>query len=132
MADYMDNMAISITDAEGNPRHRVYMMAYDGRYRIFLGDGIKREFTEESLPDLIKTYLGLINAHTWRDPDRKWRDKNGDPIAFTSITFTFPTGAPEVMFNIGWREGPHYCLVLHREEFYWLRGGKPERMWVEF
>jgi len=99
-------------EGSGGICHRVYAFHANDTYKIYLGDNIKRVFTDETLPDAIKTTMGLINAYQW-----KTTGMNGD-----SIIWKFEPDYPEVAFEIGWRDGEHYCLVLSDKVFKQLRG----------
>ena len=110
----LDFPTIAVRDDDGKTYHRVYMCNFNGTYKIFLGDYFKREFTDETLPDAIKTMVGLINAYEWPD--------TGDHVHKSSIMWKFREDYPEVMFFVGWRDQEHYCLVLSDDLFRELRG----------
>ena len=103
-----------VKDDMGNTYHRIYMAYSGGIYRVFPGNYIKREFTDETLPEAIRVSVGLINAYNWPDV--------GDVGHGSNIVWTFRDDYPDIMFNIGWRHEDHYCLVLSDEVIRDLRG----------
>lgn len=110
----MDFPTLAVRDDEGKTYHRVYMCHYKETYKIFLGNYLKREFTDKTLPDAIKTMVGLINAYEWPD--------TGNDVHKSSIIWKFRDDYPEVMFFVGWRDQEHYCLVLSDDLFRELCG----------
>lgn len=101
--------------------HRVYARVEDRLYKIYLQDDLKREFTDETLPDEIKVIIGLINAYDWKDIH-----KHPPYMALAvpeSIVWHFAKTYPENLIDIGWRQGDDYCLVLPDNVFNKLRGG---------
>jgi hypothetical protein len=100
---------IMLVHDDGSRVYRVYMHVHDGIYSVYLGDGVTRMFTDETLPDAIKVIVGLINAYTWSD---ERVDSSLEIPNVESILFRFKPNYPAHMFDIGWRSGPHYCLVL--------------------
>lgn len=112
MTDKNDYPTLVVTDDHGNKYLRVYMTHRNGKYQIYPGNYIKREFTDETLPDPIKVTLGLINAYEW-------------PVTTTTdsdLIWKFGDDYPSNMFYVGWRDKEHYCLVLSDEVVRDLRG----------
>lgn len=101
-----------VKDDDGNKRIRIYMQHCEGKYRIYPGNYIKREFDDETLPNAIKVTVGLINAYKWPVT----------PQMDSGLLWKFRDSYPQAMFNVGWRDGEHYCLVLSDEVIRDLRG----------
>ena len=92
-------------DGEYSQVYRVYMHVQNGRYNIHLDNNMVRMFNDNTLPDSIKVSTGLVNAHTWPETTM---------LHPGMILYQFNDRYPKEMFNIGWRDGPHYCLVLDK------------------
>ena len=83
----------------------------DDNYLIYADDGLLRVFTEQTLPDEIKSKLTMIKA----------AGKDLYPIDH-SIYNTTPH---EEMREIGWAKvNDMYCVVLSKDTLSKLRGGR--------
>lgn len=83
----------------------------DDNYLIYAADGLLRVFTDETLPDEIKSRLTMIKA----------AGKDLYPIDH-SIYNTTPH---EEMREIGWAKvNDMYCVVLSKDTLSKLRGGR--------
>lgn len=101
--------------------YRVYANIENGSYKIYLDDGMKREFSDNTLPNSIKVLVGLINAYDWEDIHK--HPPNMVLAVPESIVWHFAVTYPENLIDIGWRRGDDYCLVLPPDVFTELRGG---------
>lgn len=100
----------------GEITFRTYAHIADGTYKIYLPDNSVRIFTDEDLPDPLKILIGLINAYKWEDSVMYHE------VVTTMLLFTFKPEYPPALFNVGWRDGDHYCLVIPQKVFNDLRG----------
>jgi len=102
--------------------YRVYSRINDGLYKIYLDEGVKREFTDDTLPNEIKVIVGLINAYDW-DKIHAARRGSLELLEDESIIWQFHDHYPSVLLDIGWRYLNRYCLVISPSLFQELRGG---------
>jgi hypothetical protein len=104
-----------------------FLCIYNGEtYKLYMGNKMFRYFTTETLPDLLKERIAMINAFDW---DRLHTVEGGITIggyAWTSSmdTILLARGKyyPEVCSEIGWRIGERYALVVPYEYFVSLKG----------
>lgn len=99
---------------DSDEHYRVPVHITDGVHTIFVGDNLRRRFDVDTLPDVLKHKLSMING----SPYGGVIDREVTNIDVYSI--------PDVgdFYMIGWRVTEEmYCLVLTRDELYELRGG---------
>jgi hypothetical protein len=81
---------------------------------VYVADGFHRIYTDDTLPDVLKSKFAMINA-------------NGEKFLFDSkilrLTLYTNTHAPE-LDEVGWRaSATYYCLVVDRLTLESLKGG---------
>lgn len=104
-----------------------FLCIYNGEtYKLYMGNKMFRYFTADTLPDLIKERIAMINAFDW---DRLHVVEGNIGIgsyAWTSemdtILIKRESYYPEVCSDIGWRIGERYALVVPYEYFVSLKG----------
>ncbi len=102
-----------------------FLCIYNGEtYKLYMGNKMFRYFTADTLPDLIKERIAMINAFDW---DRLHDENLGIGTfawhgAMDSILITRESYYPEVCSDIGWRIGERYALVVPYEYFVSLKG----------
>jgi hypothetical protein len=93
---------------------RVPMLRIDGNYTVFVGDNTIRRFTDDTLPDFLKSKLAMIlaSAQNFR------HDHDTDKLDIYTNS-----QSPELDM-VGWRVSDSYfCLVMDRETLNSLRHG---------
>jgi hypothetical protein len=107
-----------------------FLCIYNGEtYKLYMGNKMYRYFTAETLPDLLKERIAMINAFDW---DRLHEEHLG-PVGISmnqriwasemdSILIKREKYYPEVCSEIGWRIGERYALVVPYEYFVSLKG----------
>lgn len=92
-------------------------------YKLYVGQGMVREFTNETLPDEIKSLIAMINVFDWNElhktnigPLSQWLDDQ------SQILWSAKPYYPPIANDIGWRINNAYALVLPQESFLKLRG----------
>jgi hypothetical protein len=93
--------------------HRVPITYINGHYEVFVGDNQIRIFTEDDLPDIIKSRLTMIRASTVDPPI-------DDPILIAKAYDHPPNSS---MFEIGWQpcEGL-YVVVIPTKDLTYMKG----------
>lgn len=87
----------------------------DRTYKLYMGNNMIRTFTDETLPDQIKSLLGMINAFDWD----KINGVYDDP---THMLWGAASYYPPIANEIGWRIKHRYALVVPYKYFLTLRG----------
>ncbi len=115
-------------------RIRILCEHNDDVYELYMGQGMKRRFTDETLPDEIKTALGFINSFDWDELHRSNTLGNGrPPIPLTNllhhtdddykeIIWLSKMYFPEILRDIGWRVRNRYAITLSMEVFLTIKG----------
>ena len=104
-----------------------FLCIYNGEtYKLYMGNKMYRYFTADTLPDLIKERIAMINAFDW---DRLHVVEGNIGIgsyawtsSMDSILIKREKYYPEVCSEIGWRIGERYALVVPYEYFVSLKG----------
>lgn len=103
-------------------------------YELYMGQGMKRRFTDETLPDEIKTALGFINSFDWDELHRSNTLGYGQPppplalhlhdqkADYEDILWTHKNYCPEILREIGWRVRNRYAITLPMEVFLTIKG----------
>ena len=111
MRDNFDDYTPVVSQYNPNLYRVIVGISDDDNYLIYADDGLLRVFTEQTLPDEIKSKLTMIKA----------AGKDLYPIDH-SIYNTTPH---EEMREIGWAKvNGMFCVVLSRETLGKLRGGR--------
>ena len=111
----MNEILLSPMMHRDSDRHyRVPVHIVDGKHTIFVGDNLRRHFDVNTLPEMLKHKLSMINA-----------TRQGGVINTSEVynmeVYTIPDDSEFSM--IGWRVTEElYCVILTREELYSLRG----------
>lgn len=94
----------------------------EGTYRFYMGKGMYREFTPETLPNELKSQIAMINAFDWETLHRN--HSITEPYAAESETILLTTAPyyPSVCLNLGWRIDNDYAIVVPYEYFLQLKG----------
>jgi hypothetical protein len=93
--------------------YMVNMTIHDGEYEISVGDNMLRHFTQETLPDFIKSKVTMINTMYPIDDSPTWASVYAMPVDQT---------------DVGWRrrivgaDSPLYIIVMTQKELWGLRG----------
>jgi hypothetical protein len=101
---------------DGEAVYRTYMYVNNGEYHIYVTSNLKRVFTDETLPDAIKVAVGIINAYDWDD-----LNKYSATLIKSNVVWRFEDTYPEILIDIGWRNGNDYCLVLYAHQLQDMR-----------
>lgn len=90
-------------------------------YKLYMGNNMIRKFTDETLPDEIKSLIGMINAFDW---DKLHGDNypTGNEGWYDGILWAAKDYYPEASRHIGWRQDNRYALVVPYKYFLTLRG----------
>jgi len=93
---------------------RVPVRKVDDQYIVYVADGFHRLYTNDTLPDVLKSKFAMINANGEKFlPDSK----------ILRLTLYTNTHAPE-LDEVGWRASEtYYCLVVDRLTLESLKGG---------
>lgn len=97
-----------------SPAYCVYAQERDGVYTFFLGNGLTRSFTLQTMPESLRILLAMISTHDWDTymPESGWVSP-----------MTFHRTFPHDMYDIGWRTSRfEYCFVMVQQLFDELRG----------
>ena len=104
-------------------RMRFLCEHHDNVYTLYVGQGMVRQFTDETLPDEIKALIGMVNAFDWDElhrtnvgPFSQWLDEQKQILWSTKHYY------PSIANDIGWRINNAYALVLPYKSFLKLRG----------
>lgn len=93
---------------------RVPVIRADGHYTVFTGDSTTRMFTEDTLPDVLKSKMAMILASEGR--------YKRDYEVYRLDVYT-NNQSPE-LDEVGWQVSPSYfCLVVSREIMNSLKHG---------
>jgi hypothetical protein len=89
------------------------MSRTDGHYIVYVGDGYVRRYTDDTLPECLRSRLAMILA-------------SGDDVtpneSLLKMELYTNQNSPE-LDEIGWRASQSYfCMVLTRKELFSLRG----------
>ena len=115
-------------------RIRILCEHNDDVYELYMGQGMKRRFTDETLPDEIKIAIGLINSFDWDELHRSNTMGNGRPPTpltdwmhhtdddYKEIIWLSKMYFPEVLRDIGWRVRNRYAITLSMEVFLTIKG----------
>jgi hypothetical protein len=115
-------------------RIRILCEHNDDVYELYMGQGMKRRFTDETLPDEIKTALGFINSFDWDELHRSNTMGNGHPNVtlkpwlhhtdddYLEILWTYKNYCPDILREIGWRVRDRYAITLPMEVFLTIKG----------
>jgi len=91
-------------------------------YKLYMGNNMTREFTDETLPDDIKALIGMINAFDWDKLHEKYWD--GEVDEYDKLLWAAKSYYPQVSAHIGWRLEEYYALVVPYNYFLKLKGGE--------
>lgn len=93
--------------------HRVPILYMEGKYEVFVGDGQIRIFSNDDLPDILKSRLAMIKAAVVNSP-------NEDPIL---IAKAYECPSDSELFEIGWQpcEGL-FVVVIPTKDLTYMRG----------
>ena len=95
---------------------RLPVRKVNNEYIVYVADGFHRLYTDDTLPDVLKSKFAMILAN---GSPEYLRDSN--ILRLTLYTNTF---SPE-LDEVGWRASDTYfCLVVDRETLESLKGGK--------
>jgi hypothetical protein len=102
-----------------HPKHwglvRLPVRRVDGQYVVYVADGFHRIYTDDTLPDVLKSKFAMVlaNGGSAFVPDSK----------ILRLTLYTNTDSPE-LDEVGWRASDTYfCLVVDRETLESLKGG---------
>ena len=103
-----------IQHRDSNTHYRVPVHITNGVHTIYVGDNLRRRFDVDTLPEMLKHKLSMINASPY-----------GGAVARLGVTnidvYTIPKNSE--FYLIGWRVTEEmYCLVLTINELDSLRG----------
>ena len=94
---------------------RVPVRKVDDQYIVYVADGFHRIYTDDTLPDVLKSKFAMIlaNGESANVPDSK----------ILRLTLYTNTDSPE-LDEVGWRASDTYfCLVVDRLTLESLKGG---------
>jgi hypothetical protein len=93
---------------------RVPVCREDGHYTVYVADGYQRIYTDDTLPDELKSRFAMILARS-----------NGKVLADDKlIQLTLFVNTDDQLDEIGWRASEtFFCLVLPRKFLESLKGG---------
>ena len=115
-------------------RIRILCEHNDDVYELYMGQGMKRRFTDETLPDEIKIAIGLINSFDWDELHRSHTLGNGKPPTpltdwwhhtdadYKEIIWLSKRYFPDILREIGWRVRNRYAITLSMEVFLTIKG----------
>jgi len=91
-------------------------------YIVWVGNGIKRYYTQDTLPSELRNILAIISAGKYGEAFTTRPDSNLE-FAGTAAAFFLPPGIPPEAAEVGWRaSASFYCLVLPEALLASLRG----------
>lgn len=104
-----------IRHRDSDKHYRVPVHITDGKHTIFVGDNHRRHFDQDTLPDVLKHKLSMINSSPYGEViDREVTNMD---------VYVIPDVKEFLM--IGWRiTETMYCVVLTEKELDHLRGEK--------
>jgi len=94
---------------------RLPVRKVNNEYIVYVADGFHRIYTDDTLPDVLKSKFAMIlaNGESANVPDSK----------ILRLTLYTNTHAPE-LDEVGWRASKtYYCLVVDRLTLESLKGG---------
>lgn len=104
-----------VIHASLNDHHRVPVVSIFGKYEVYVGDNFIRLFSEDDLPDIIKSRIAMVKAATISPPDTYLTSENigdiyrGDPMS--------------PMYEIGWQVSKElFVVVIPSKDLTYLRG----------
>lgn len=115
-------------------RIRILCEHKDDVYELYMGQGMKRRFTDETLPDEIKIAIGFINSFDWDELHLSNTLGNGKPPTpltnwwhhveddYKEIIWINKKYFPEILRDIGWRVRDRYAITLPMEVFLTIKG----------
>jgi hypothetical protein len=104
-----------VQHASLNDHHRVPVVSLFGKYEVYVGDNFIRLYTEDDLPDIIKSRIAMVKAATVKIPDSYLTSENIGQIY---------TGDPmSPMYEIGWQVSKElFVVVIPSKDLTYLRG----------
>lgn len=104
-----------VQHASLNDHHRVPVVSLFGKYEVYVGDNFIRLYTEDDLPDIIKSRIAMVKAATVKIPDSYLTSENIGQIY---------TGDPmSPMYEIGWQVSKElFVVVIPSRDLTYLRG----------
>ena len=104
-----------VIHASLNDHHRVPVVSLFGKYEVYVGDNFIRLYTEDDLPDIIKSRIAMVKAATVKPPDAYLTSENIGQIY---------TGDPmSPMYEIGWQVSKElFVVVIPSKDLTYLRG----------
>jgi hypothetical protein len=104
-----------VQHASLNDHHRVPVVSLSGKYEVYVGDNFIRLFSEDDLPDIIKSRIAMVKAATVNIPDTYLTSENIGQIY---------TGDPmSPMYEIGWQVSKElFVVVIPSKDLTYLRG----------
>ena len=104
-----------VIHASLNDHHRVPVVSLFGKYEVYVGDNFIRLYTEDDLPDIIKSRIAMVKAATVKPPEVYLTSENigdiyrGDPMS--------------PMYEIGWQVSKElFVVVIPSKDLTYLRG----------
>lgn len=106
-----------IQHATLNDHHRVPVAHIHGKYEVYVGDNFIRLFTEDDLPDEIKSRLTMIRAATIEPPEFDMK--------LATIQHIYEGDPKSHTYEIGWQVATNlFVVVLPSRYLTYLRGGE--------
>lgn len=104
-----------VQHASLNDHHRVPVVSLFGKYEVYVGDNFIRLYTEDDLPDIIKSRIAMVKAATINPPDAYLTSENIGQIY---------TGDPmSPMYETGWQVSKElFVVVIPSKDLTYLRG----------
>jgi hypothetical protein len=104
-----------VQHASLNDHHRVPVVSLFGKYEVYVGDNFIRLYSEDDLPDIIKSRIAMVKAATVKIPDSYLTSENIGQIY---------TGDPmSPMYEIGWQVSKElFVVVIPSKDLTYLRG----------
>lgn len=104
-----------VQHASLNDHHRVPVVSLFGKYEVYVGDNFIRLYSEDDLPDIIKSRIAMVKAATVNIPDTYLTSENIGQIY---------TGDPmSPMYEIGWQVSKElFVVVIPSKDLTYLRG----------
>ena len=102
---------------DSDAHYRVPVYIRDGAHTVFVGDNLRRHFDQDTLPDVLKHKLSMINGSPYGEVLDRGQVTNMD-------VYIAPNNIGDFEM-IGWRVTDDlYCVVLTEKELDHLRGEK--------
>ena len=107
-----------IRHPNSDKHYRVPVHIYNGGHTIFVGDNHRRRFDVDTLPDVLKHKLSMINSSPYGERLYKHDPTNIDVYIMPATMYM-----KDEFSMIGWRATEEmYCVVLTEKELDELRG----------